>query len=626
MWLSLILLVLLLAIALMQGSQGLFSALIMTVLTICCAAAALGTYDWVAIHWLAPAWKPDYAHAIALAAIFGIPLVILRVLADKLVRRACLLPAWVDRVGGGFCGLITALLMVGIIAHTLQMIPFNGVILGYSRVARAVRQETEGAAAQEPPAPDAPERDYWLKPDRFALGFASVLSAGVFNSEKILGYDTPDLVQAVGWIAAVPSEVSRYAPPRSIDFINAERVAFVYKLIPEVPRAGTPASYEPQPPKSGHEFLVVRIRLKMEARDERKSYAFTLRQVRLVGRKRSDGPLVQYHAIATQQEDATQTTNRHVRYELIRNRDWPIVDKPIEPRDQNKEIEVVFEVPTGFMPTYVEYKRGAGALVQVKSASRNGDSSRPIRAAEPTRERRTEATPQPKPTDDDSASSPRSSRRERRERRSQPTSPEETVADSGRGGNVRGLTTRQAQSRFSDEMPMKLTAYLGLKNLRLDGEKIVEGHLVGEVQKQDGGTDLPVTKFAVPTDKRLLQLSTTRLHTRSGLGGALDFASRTVQNYFVQDASGKRFSIAGKYAIADVNDTPIIEVQYFSEPTGSMGGLGQFERIKDDDLKNDYELVLLFLVDPGAEIVSFSTGGSATRADDLRGEGLTAPN
>ena len=62
---------LLLAIALMQGSQGLFSALIMAVLTICCAAAALGTYDWVAVHWLAPAWQPNYAHAIALAALFG---------------------------------------------------------------------------------------------------------------------------------------------------------------------------------------------------------------------------------------------------------------------------------------------------------------------------------------------------------------------------------------------------------------------------------------------------------------------------------------------------------------------------------------------------------------------------
>jgi len=624
MWLSLILLVLLLAIALMQGAQGLFSALIMTVLTICCAAAALGTYDWVAIHWLAPAWKPDYAHAIALAAIFGIPLVILRVIADKLVRRACLLPAWVDRIGGGFCGLITALLMVGIIAHTLQMIPFNGSILGHSRVARAVPVEKEGTT-QEPPAADAPEKDFWLKPDRFALGFASVLSAGVFSSEKILGYDTPDLVQAVGWISAVPSEVSRYAAPRSIEVINAERVAFVYKFTPEVSRTGTPASYEPQPPTSGHEFLMVRVRLKVESRDERKSYAFTLRQVRLIGRKRLDGPLVQYHAIATQQEDATQTTNRHVRYEQIRNRDWPVVDKPIEPRDPNKEVEVVFEVPTGFAPMYVEYKRGASAPIQVKSATRDDEASRPVRAADPTSEPKAEALPPPQPAADDSASPPRSGRRERRERRPRQTAPEETVADSGRGGNVRGLTTRQAQSRFSDEMPMKLTSYLGLKNPRLDGEKLVEGHLVGEVAKQDGGSDAPVTKFAVPADKRLLQLSTTRLHTRSGLGGALDFAARTVQNYFVEDASGQRFSIAGKYAIADVNDTPIIEVQYFSEPTGSMGGLGQFERIKDDDLKNDYELVILFLVDPGAEIVSFSTGGSATRADDLRGEGLIAP-
>ena len=53
--------------------------------------------------------------------------------------------------------------------------------------------------------------------------------------------------------------------------------------------------------------------------------------------------------------------------------------------------------------------------------------------------------------------------------------------------------------------------------------------------------------------------------------------------------------------------------------------MGQFERIKERDLKGDYLLVLLFLVDPGVQITAFSTGGEATRKDDLSTENLVAP-
>ena len=622
MLLSILLVVLLFAIAFLQATQGLFSALIMTVFTVCCAAAALGTYEWVAIHWLAPLWQPDYAHAIAVAAIFGVPLIVLRAVTDKLVRRACLLPAWVDRIGGGFCGLITALLVVGIIAHALQMIPFNAPLLGYARVARALPGK-EGEGSSKPPDPNQPDRELFFRPDRFAIGFASALSAGVFGGQQILGYDTPDMVEAVGWNAAVPAEVSRYAPPNSINVVRAESVPFVYKHTPVDNRAGRAESYDPLPPSSGHEYLMVRVKLRPEARDERKSFTFTTRQFRLVGRPRREGPLEQFHAIAIQQEDATQALNRHIRTKVQRG-DWPVVDEVLGPRDpQANEVEVVFEIPTGFTPEYVEYKRGARAAVQV-SAGRDAA----VTTTAPSRTEQTAAvTPPPQPSaegepQEGTAPSPRrgGGRRPR-----QPAGGE-TVPESGSGGNIRGLTTRQAQSGFKDTLPMPMKSYRQLKNARLKGDRLIDGHLVGEITRQENGTDPAVSKFEVPSDKRLLQLSTTRLQTRSGLGRAIDFAASTVQNYFVQDASGNRYSIVGKYAVADVEGTGVVEVQYFSEPVGSIGGLGKFDRIKDSDLTGDYELVLLFLVDPGVEVVSFSTGGSATRADDLREENLIAPD
>ena len=67
--------------------------------------------------------------------------------------------------------------------------------------------------------------------------------------------------------------------------------------------------------------------------------------------------------------------------------------------------------------------------------------------------------------------------------------------------------------------------------------------------------------------------------------------SRTTASW---TTGGREYRICGKYALADVNGERYIEVQYFPNQVGSMGGLGQFQRIKDSDLKDDYELVLLF--------------------------------
>ena len=617
---SVALAVLVLLIAFLQATQGFFSALIMAVFTICCATAALGTHEWVAVHWLAPHWQPEYAHAIALGGILGIPLIVLRVITDKFVRRSALLPAWVDRAGGGVCGLLTGFILVGVAAYALQMIPFNGSVLGYARVTMSPPDQPADGD-QEPPKADAKEQELLLRQDRFALGLASVLSSGIFSGKQRLGIDTPDVVQAVGWNSAVPSEVSHYAPPRSISVVRTEPIQFVYRYLPADRRANRPASFEPLSPQGGYEFHMVRVKLTNEARDLRQSHVFTIRQFRIVGRAHSDDPLEQYHAIAIQQEDETQVTNRHVRLGGRRG-NWPVIDKVYQPRDSRvNEVEVVFELPRGFKAEYLEYKRGARAAVTLKEPLETSEASR--------RQPGTEQTPPPRLASSRSDEPPPSSSDvpspQRRDRRTRRSATNDLVPDSGRGGNVRGVTTQAGKSSFRDTLPMPLRSYRKLKNVEVSGGKLASGHLVGEVNMQESGTDQPIAGLDVPRDKRLLQLNTARLHAQSGFGRALDFASRTVENYIVEDAAGNRYKVVGKYAIATVNGTRMIEVQYFRDPVGSMGGLGPFDKIKDDDLKGDYEFVLLFLVEPAAEIISFSSGGSASRRDDLRGEGLVAP-
>lgn len=172
---------------------------------------------------------------------------------------------------------------------------------------------------------------------------------------------------------------------------------------------------------------------------------------------------------------------------------------------------------------------------------------------------------------------------------------------------------------------MTLRAYRQLKNPELKRGTLVGGHLVAFLDEQDGGSDRAVSKLKVPSGKRLLHLHTEKLHARSGIGKIMSLAVTVGQNFTVADESGHVYKFVGKYAQANVNGRRVFEIQYFSEPAGTIGGLGKFDAIKDRHLKDDYQFVLLFLVDPGASIVSFSTGGSASRKDDLRGEGIVAP-
>lgn len=618
---SLIVVILLFAVAFFQSTQGLFSSLIMAVFCICCAALAVGGYEWVALHYLAPHWQAEYSFALALAALFGIPLIIFRMVTDKLVRRSCHTHGLFDRIGGGFCGLITGYTVIGMLTLAVQSIPLGGSVFGFERVPRTPLEDARADVDLEPPPADAQERNIWMNPDRFVVGLASILSSGIFSSERSFGRENPDHIQHIGWIHAVPQTVPRYAPPGSIAIVRTEQIESVF--VETLAGRNSPTSYDDKDgqPRSDHKFQLIRVALKRAARGEAPAHVFTLRQIRLVGHTRGEGTMVQYHPIALQQADAREVMNRHIRYRAKRGTKFAMVDEPFEPRsDNNAEVEIVFELPNGFVPEYLEYKHGARIAVKFsKEESEDKDDvaagtqpsdvsqvSANSGSSQPSKER---ASPEESP--------PKRSRRSRRNK---------TVDDSGRGGNVRGVTALVGKSFFGSALPLALKDYQDLNNLSTKRRKMDNGHLRADVDLQAAGSDRPIKEFAVPRNKRLLQLNMSRLHARSGLGRAIDFAGKVVQNYFVEDDNGNRSSMIGKYAIANVNDKRILEVQYFPDQAGTIGGLGQFKQIKDRHLKKDYELVLLFLVEPGATITSFSAGGSAQRRDDLSGENLVAPD
>jgi len=617
---SLIVVILLIAIAFFQSTQGLFSALIMAVLSICCGAAAVGCYEFVAINYLAPYWHPNYSFAIALAALFGIPLVVLRAVTDKLVRRSCHVQGLLDRLGGGLCGLITAYTVVGMIALALENMPFGGSLFGFERVPRVPTEVQRRDPDINPPPADAPEKNLWMSPDRFVAGLGAVLSTGIFSGERSFVEENPDHIQHLGWVQSVPPGVPIFAPPNSISIVRTAPVKKLYNVKPGA--RNTPTIYQEivGVPRTGYTLQMIRVALKKKARGESHSHFFTIRQFRIVGKDSSTGRTRQYHPIALQQSDRTEIINRYIRNVQSGGRDWPILDELCEPReDNNAEVEIVFELPTTFVPSFVEYKHGARAAVKLSkpadaeddtAGGANSDATGLASSGPDATDRK----PPSESTTDDAG------RRRRRPRRG------DTVDDSGRGGRARGVTTLRDKSFFGDALPLELKDYRDLNNLSVSRGRIQNGHLGAELDKQEAGSSPAIRAFEVDRDKRLLQLNMKRLHTRSGLGGALDLAGRTVQNYIVEDNRGNQYRIIGEYAIANVDGTQTMEVQYFPDQAGSIGGLGPFNRIKDRHLEKDYELVLLFLVDPGVTIKSFSAGGSAQRRDDLASENLVAPD
>ncbi|MCH7703712.1 MAG: hypothetical protein IIB61_01255 [Planctomycetes bacterium] len=638
MWLMILLLLFLVAVTMFQGMQGLFSAFVMMVLTLCCAAISLGTYESVAVEWLS-GWRPDFAFAIAIAATFGVPLLLLRLAFDRVIRRSCLLPSVVDRIGGSLCGLVTGFIITGFVATSLQMVPFGESVVGYTRFAPARFEHVDGQRDPDPPDPDEPESELFLKPDKVALLVGGLLSDGIFSGERSFSYYNPDVVQAAAWGNTVPRAVSRYAPPNSIKISRTERLDYVYEFTKAErrrrfrdPNITDPEdTYEQKLPKDEHGFYMVAVELTDAARDKTKSHRFVLRQFRLVGTNPPQpGELhrtgyQQYHPIAIRAEDE-EHDDRHIRYmnrgSAENPRVWPVIDTiylPVKRTDDDDkplppEVEIVFELPEGFTPEYLEYKQAARAAVTFADDEDDDDVA----------------------YDDGRGSAGSSARASSGARTAAPSTPvrtassedrsSETRSRRGRGGRVRGKAVRVGASHFGDDFVIEMTAYTGRGTEEISRGKMASGHLVGRVDEQKGGSDVPVAKFDVPSDKRLLHLNVKHLQARSSFGKALSFAVRTMQNYLVQDTDGRRYRMVGKYAIADVNGEEIIEVQYFKDQVGSIGGVGKFRRIKNSNLKGDYELVLLFLVEPGVQIDSFTTGGSASRRDDLRGENLVAPD
>ncbi len=577
---SLLLLLLLLVITYIQTIHGLISAMIMCVLVLWCTALAFATYEWIALSYLVGPLG-DLSMPIALLGAFVIPLIVLRLTMDALVTRANLLPAAIDKGCAAVLALVTAYLTTGVLAVAIQMVPFGGSFLGH------VTFDVETGK----------RNDLWLNPDRTAVSYASMMSNGLFSGESRFADVHPDLVEEIARALAGPAEIRHVAPPESIRIVSVQTPDYIFEKTPgragRGRRAGTDSTYNRENPPAGKMWYQVRVKLESEARDQQQQHRFTPRQIRLVGSDRPRGPRVNYSLVAIDDNERPDMA--------VRISD----DKVYRPHD-GSEIDFVFEVPREFSPDFIEYMMGAradlrGRQSQPSDAQVDWESSPTADAPRQTDQPPTASTTTPPHTD----TAPQSDRPGTRDR-------------------VSGVRTA-GNFRFSNDLPLAMTQYQRF-DLQQSQGTLEAGHIYGNVADQRNGSQPRITSFDVPDDKRLFHLEVEQLRARSGLGRAISLTVRTAQNYNLVDHLGNKYPVVGQFVVADVDGQDVIEIQYFPQEvaTTRRGGIREFRMVKRRHLKaRGTRLVYLFLVNPGVELIEFSTG---RRGTDLREFGLVAPD
>ncbi len=159
---------LILGIAYYQVVQGLYSAIIMAILTITCAVLAFNYYEPFAM-WLLYDRQPAYAEAVSLIALFVLPLLGLRFLFDRFLGGNVVMGVWPDRVAGGVVGLISGIVMVGVLAVAAQLMPWGRTIITYQPFDDTLNRN---------------QRLHPFRPDEFTLGMVRTFSGGSLRGER----------------------------------------------------------------------------------------------------------------------------------------------------------------------------------------------------------------------------------------------------------------------------------------------------------------------------------------------------------------------------------------------------------------------------------------------------------
>lgn len=619
MWFSLFALVLILSITFYQGLLGAFTAAINCILAVLAAAVAFGLYETVYFDYLID-HQPEDGRGIALVGIFLVSLMVMRVIVDVVIVDNMKFPVLVERIAGGAFGLVTAMIIIGVVATGIQMLSFPPQWLGFTRYAlidantganinltpeEAKKTELDVLSQIDLSTVEFRRRSLWLSPDKLAVALASHLSDNALAGEASFREAHPDLLDESHWSRfspigqattvarkpdAIQVEASWELPAKSLLVITRDQKKSVHLL-------ESPKDSEEKLP-SGHRYLAVRATLTPDAADQDNEYRFTTHQVRLVA-KTKRGTITSYGLVGINAapEELSAATGKDLYYRLAEGQ---AVSR------KTGRFNFVFMLPDDVEPWYIVFRQNARALVR---SIQQDPPKAPLFAAKTENK----GGKQGQKNNADNAGG--NSNRGQGDRAG------------GRTGRISRVHSRLEGHYFSNELPFELTQYVG-DGLETSGDAITNGRLTATLDKDDlpvQGRSKAINKIQMPdSNARLLHVSMERLFPGSLTGKVMDFAKQN-NPVRVKDSDGGDYRAVGMYVFGTVGGKRTFELVYFDDTNRqSSASIAKPTRVLGQHMKPDDKMYYLFEVPPGTQIASFVN--PSNQEEDLRSANLVAPN
>jgi len=594
---SIIVFLMVVLVAMFWMYQGLLSSTIMFVETLIAFMLA-----WEFHELLHSVWRESLGDGmglpLAFIGIFLVALLLQREITDRLVKTNVTIPVYFDRAGGGVMGLFTGLLLVGAALLPVQMLPIGADLFGFDRVYEVENKRAERKLG-------------FLSPDGFAIWIGNALSNNRFGAGNPLATAKPDfLVDMYGARDSTQTEDFHFIPPKSIDVTAYWFTDRIDQVTQRMEGSKFTRDFVTESAgDSGTRFLVTRVLVRRSAQPKDKpNVRFRLPQFRIFGPPNVEGvgtpkcylavgmtDLYSNNAHGISEVKADQT-RRLVRFNPQTNfLIGDSVTKSITVKEASDageqvvgyEFDVAFEVPDDFEPWYLEFKRGA----------RFDFTKSPTVKKELFKKEIPDEASIALGKDGSGA----------------------TSGSSKVGGGVTGITNvahaiEERTGVFSD-LPTILNGEDPVVARMLQGGKLGSGKLVFEVPSEPIPEASRITEFAVPGDKRLVQIGAEKNFPGSLFGKAMNYATNVVAQIFVQDEGGENYYAIGVYSAAVVNGKWMFEIQY--KPDAEMpdkpGTLEKPERLTQAIMKaakpSERKFGYIFLVPPGKHLVKFFTGG-----------------
>ena len=173
---NLVIVGLVLLIAYWWANEGLFSAVIHMVCVIVAGAFAFAIWESTAQRLLSLSFFEYSGLGIALVTVFVVSLLLLRIACDKIIPANIQFPTWANYAFGGFAGLVSGVLSIGICLIGAGFVQSTGSILEYKGTARA---DTGNKIEKV--------NSLWLDVGRLTASFYGKISVGTMHPDLFGG-------------------------------------------------------------------------------------------------------------------------------------------------------------------------------------------------------------------------------------------------------------------------------------------------------------------------------------------------------------------------------------------------------------------------------------------------------